>query len=597
MLLSRINSPDDLKKLTIEEVEELVPEVRDFLIESLSKTGGHLGPNLGVVELTIALHYVFNSPENMIIWDVSHQCYIHKILTGRKEHMLTLRKNDGMPGFTAREESEHDLVDVSHGGTSLSIAMGLAMANRFKGRSALPIAVIGDGSLVEGLAAEALNHIGSETVPMLIVLNDNGRAIDANVGALHNYLSTLKNKDDETYFKSLGIDYHGPYDGHDVVGLIKTLRDNKDIQSPTVIHIKTEKGRGLSYTKESPVHLHHSFPFVIETGEAVQTNPDYYWEKPRFPNIAVHAGKALVEMMDKDKNVVLITPATRYATETYECFAKFPNRCIDVGMAEQHAVTLAAGLAAAGMKPVLCFQSTFFQRSFDSLVHDVCCNNLPVLFLLARSGLAGLDHTTHHSTLDISYLRGVPNLKISYPTSHHDLGEIIKERITSLDGPTVILFPYGNLGELEPQDEADFEYINRDCEGQAEGTILFLGNRLQTAIKLKKLLDSEGVKFCLKNVVEIKPLNEALLKGVFENSGRVITLEENALQGGFGSAVLEFACDRGYKNDIMRVGLPDRLIEHGTRAHLYPKLSIDEQSVLGRMKQRWPELFGSKDKS
>ena len=504
-MLEKINGPNDLKGLGMDQLRELADEVRTYLIDAQARTGGHVGPNLGVVELTVALHYVFDSPHDKIIWDVGHQCYVHKMLTGRLDAMTTMRQDGGSPGFPARDESPHDVLDTSHGGTSLSVALGLALANRHNGSHDLPVAVIGDGALVEGMAQEALNQIGNEKVRMLIVLNDNGRAIDANIGAIPNYLGRLRVGESvhDTMFTSLGIQYVGPIDGHDLNALVLELQALKDLDCPTVLHIKTRKGKGLPYVYESPIRLHFSFPFDKETGELIlePKEPNIFY-KPKSKFNAVMIGNKIAEITKADSEVVIITPATRGALELHKCFNEVPDRCFDVGMAEQHAVTLAAGLVLGGMKPIVCFQATFFQRAFDQLAHDVCANNLPVLFILARSGLAGLDHATHHSPLDLSYLSCIPNLKILFPVDHVEFEAMLEKTVKNwIDGPTMLLFPYGTVAEVEPTDE-ERKLLSEDIlDPKNAGIFLSTAGRIKGALALKKTLAGQGIDFAVLNVV------------------------------------------------------------------------------------------------
>jgi len=591
MFLEKIHGPKDLKSLTLNQLKDLADEVREYLIDSQARTGGHIGPNLGVVELTVALHYIFNSPYDKIIWDVGHQCYVHKMLTGRLDAMRTMRQNGGSPGFPAKDESPHDVLDSSHGGSSLSVALGIALANRQNNVNDLPIAVIGDGALIEGMAQEALNQIGNEKVRMLIVLNDNGRAIDANIGAIPNYLGQLHigEKVDDKIFTPLGIEYVGPIDGHDLNSLITSLKKLKNISKPTILHIKTEKGKGLPYAKKSLIRLHFSFPFNKKTGELIaEPKEDNIFYKPKSKFNAVMIGDKIKEITKANKRIVIITPATRGAIELHKCFDEIPERCFDVGMAEQHAVTLAAGLLVGGMKPIVCFQSTFFQRSFDQLVHDVCANKLPVLFILARSGLAGLDHTTHHAPLDISYLSCVPNLKIFFPLDHIAFGAFLENIAKNwIDAPTILLFPYGTIDTIEPNSEERILLSENTFDKDNVGIILSTAGRIKSALTLKKMLAKQKINFAVLNVVQLKPLDNELFTKILNRYDKIVTMEENVARGGFGSAVCEFASDNGYKPDIIRVTLGDVFVEHGMRPYLYKKYSIDENSILEKIQKRW----------
>jgi len=591
MFLEKIKSPEDLKCLSLDELQKLAGEAREYLIDSISRTGGHIGPNLGVVELTIALHYVFDSPRDKIIWDVGHQCYIHKMLTGRLDDLKTMRQNRGLAGFPSRDESLHDVLDSSHGGTSLSVASGIALANRQNNINHIPIAVIGDGALVEGMAQEAINHIGNEKLRMCIVLNDNGRAIDENIGAIPNHLNKLKgvSRFCGNIFTKLGIKYIGPLNGHDLPSLVKTFKKSEHITHPTLIHIKTEKGKGLDYAKKNPVHLHFSFPFNKATGETIKESkePGIYY-KPESKFNAELIGDKITEIAKRDKKITIITPATRGAIGLHRCFNEIPDQCFDVGMAEQHAISLAAGLAVGGMKPIVCFQSTFFQRSFDQLIHEVCVNKLPVLIILARSGLAGLDHATHHAPLDISYLSCIPNLRIFFPLDHSAFGDSLDEIAKSwISRPTVLLFPYGTIDTIEPDTEEQ-AILGEDIFDQKNiGIMLSTAGRVKSALKVKRILKDQGMDFAILNVTQLKPLDSMLFGKILDRYDKVVTMEENVARGGFGSMVCEFASDNGYKPDIFRVSLGNIFVEHGRRPYLYRKYGSDELSIAEKIKKQW----------
>ena len=428
---------------------------------------------------------------------------------------------------------------------------------------------------------------------MLVILNDNSMAIEPTVGAIHNYLEhlALGESKRDTFFSSLGLDYVGPIDGHDIDGLVITLKKLRDIETPTVLHLKTIKARGLSYADESPIRLHWSFPFDKETGELRQTGMDPR-ERPSTQGTSVAVGEKMLEILKSDERVVLITPATRAATDLSQCFLEVPSRCIDVGLEEQHAVTLAAGLSLRGIKPVVCFQSAFLQRAFDQVVHDVCENKLPVLLLVARSGLAGLDSPTHHANIDLSYLSAIPNLRIIFPSRNSELLDTLENCIANLQEPTAILFPYGRLPELEPQDEVDFNLLGPDIENQANrGIILTVANRLKSGVQLKKLLAEKGIEFAIENITELKPLNQILLSAICKRYSRIVTIEENVSRGGFGSAICAFVCDYGFRCDVLRIAFPDSFIPQGTRSYLYQLFGIDDESILSKIYQRWPDFF------
>ena len=597
MYLEKIEGPADIKNLSVDELGRLVIETREYLIKAQARTGGHVGANCGVVELTIALHHVFDSPRDRFIWDVGHQVYVHKMLTGRLASMYTMRQDGGSPGFPARGESEHDPLDVSHGGTSLSVALGIALANRLQGSPGLPIAIIGDCALGEGMAFEALNQIGYEKPRLLIVLNDNGWGITSNETAIKNYLASLDTGDGahEAFFTSLGLNYVGPVNGHDLKALVQAMDSVKDTGGPVVLHVKTVKGYGLPYADQNVTRCHFSFPFDIETGQpipATEGTEENVFYKPQSPFNAQLIGKKIEEVAVNDSRVVVITPATIGAAEILGVFQKVPERAFDVGMAEQHAATLAVGLALQGMKPIVVYQSTFFQRAFDQLVHDACVNDMPMIFILARSGLAGLDHATHHATLDLSYLGCVPNLEIYFPSDHQAFNKMFEDKVQNwVKHPTVLLFPYGTLEMVEPSAE-ELPLLEEDPFAlENVGIMLTTAGRLKTSLAIKKKLRERGVEWGVLNITQLKPLDEVLFTRILERYHRIVTMEENVSRGGFGSAVLEFAADGFYKPDVIRITMGDVYVEHGTRPYLYKSYSIDDASIISRMEARWPDLM------
>jgi len=598
MYLEHIQSPDDVKKLSLEQLEILAKETRDYLIKSVARTGGHIGVNCGIVELTIALHYVFDSPNNRFIWDVGHQVYVHKMLTGRLDTLISMRQDGGSPGFPCRSEGEHDPLDISHGGTSLSVALGIALANRLQGKQDMPVAVIGDCALGEGMAMEALNQIGYEKPKMLIVVNDNGWGITSNDTALRKYLGSLNVGDDglnESFFTALGLQYVGPRDGHDIKSMVGAMQKLKNTNGPVVLHVKTVKGLGLPYAAEDITHYHFSFPINVETGAPITedkgTEKNVFYKPLSLFNASL-IGKKIEELAVSDPKVVTITPATIGAAELLGVFRKVPDRTFDVGMAEQHALTLGVGLALEDMKPLVVFQSTFFQRSFDQLVHDVCANDVPLIIILARSGLAGLDHTTHHAPFDLSYLRCVPNLEIYFPRDHKSFNELLEEKVENwVMHPTVLLFPYGTLEMLEPNEEELTILAEDPFSPTNKGIILTTTGRLKSALAIKKELKKKNVEWGILNITRLKPLDEELFGRIMERYARILTMEENVKYGGFGSSVLEFASERRYKPDVVRITLGDMFPEHGTRPYLYKKYGIDEESIIRQMVDRWPNVM------
>ncbi len=596
MYIEKIKSPENIKALNIKELNILAKEIRNFIIKSQSRTGGHVGANTGVVELTIAIHYVFNSPRDPFFWDVGHQVYTHKILTGRANCLDSMRQDGGSPGFPCKSESEHDILDVSHGGTSLSLALGVALANRLQKIDNTPVAIIGDCAIGEGMAFEALNEIGYEKPKMLIILNDNGWGITSNDTAIREYLENLQpgKGDMDTFFSALGIKYVGPIDGHDLEILVNKLNEVKSIVGPVVLHVKTIKGYGLPYAKESPTKYHFSFPFNVETGEPITeaegTEPNIFY-KPLSPFNAVFIGKQIEKLAQENKKVVVITPATIGAGEIGGVFKNVPDRAFDVGMAEQHAMTLAIGMSLGGMKPIVVFQSTFFQRAFDQLVHDACINDIPVMIILARSGLAGLDHATHHAILDLSYLGCVPNLEIHFPADHEAFNKMLDEYVKKgVKHPTIMLFPYGTLQMVEANEKEKLLMNEDPYVKQNDGIILTTAGRLKSALAIKKSLRNQGSEWGLMNISKLKPLDEILFLKILKRYERIVTMEENVKAGGFGSAVLEFASDHSFKPNVLRITLGNLFVEHGTRPFLYKKYNVNEISVIKSMKERWPDL-------
>jgi 1-deoxy-D-xylulose-5-phosphate synthase len=439
-----ITSPAELKKLDRSELPSFADQVRRFLISSISQTGGHIGSNLCTVDLTIALHYVFNSPSDKFIWDTGHQGYTHKIITGRAHMFPTLNTYGGMNRFVTRQESEHDTIEASHAGTSLSVALGIALAKKLKNDQDYAIAIIGDGALCEGIALEGLNHAAVEKgIKLIIVLNDNGYAISPGFGALHNYLQTRKvgSKDKETLFTSLGLNYIGPIDGHNIDQMIRAFEQAKRSAQVPLVHVKTIKGYGLRAADEHPYRLHFSFPFDPSTGKP----------KEGFTSVGYQdiAARVIGEEMERENKIVCITPSTLYATGLQEVFNRFPDRCFDPGMEEQHAMTMTLGFGLEGFLPIIFYQSTFMQRAFDQLIHDVCFMNFPVLILTVRTGFAGYDNPTHHGIYDFAYLRGLPNLRILYPKDCFELERMVRDNLRSLSTPTIIGMPYGTADAFD----------------------------------------------------------------------------------------------------------------------------------------------------
>lgn len=584
--IQSIKSPRDIKGCTVAELEALAAEIRRFLIDSCAKTGGHIGANLGVIELTIAIHYVFDSPKDQIVWDTSHQVYTHKILTGRASMFPTLNSFHGMARFVRREESIHDIMDASHGGTSISTAVGLSKAKEMMGSNETVIAVIGDGSLVEGMAWEALNHAATLKSNMIIVINDNGMAIAKNVGGIAKLFSNTNwQQKCLQFFGALGFNYFSEPEGHNIGRLIGSLKKIKDGPRPAILHVKSEKGHKLKGAQEHPYKMHFSAPFdpwTLKVGEPPEVT---------YGRIA---GDALYEVMREDTSIVTIFPATPYASYVERCLAEFPDRTIDVGMAEQHASCFGTGLALNGIKPVICYQATFMQRAMDQIIHDACFMDLPVTLMVVRSGFAGYDGPTHHGIFDLPYLRSFPNLKIFYPKDRFELRRIIRERLLGKPKhPMAILYPYEPLIEDEIEDtETPEEFAKAQVIGNGrDGLILTVGNRIQTARKLQTALNSEGISFAIVNIRWLKPLPKEQLLELLSSVPKAVTLEEYILSGSFGSSIAELICDYGLKVELLRSGIDDTFAEAGTKEELDKAYGIDTESLLISMRKRWSDLF------
>ena len=585
--LQEIRSPGDIESRTVVELKGLAREIQEFLIESCSETGGHIGANLGVVELTIALHYVFDSPRDQIVWDTSHQVYTHKILTGRAHMFRSMNTFGGMSRFVRREESEHDIMDASHAGTAISTAIGLAHAKQMQGSGDTVIAVIGDGSLVEGMAWEALNHAADLRSNMVIVINDNGMAIAENVGGISKMFKDAGWRERcASFFGSLGFNYLSEPAGHDIEKLVDVFNRAKTGARPTIVHVKTTKGHLLKGAESHPYKMHFSAPFDPWTLKA--------GAQPAVTYGAV-GGDELHKAMGQDERIVVIYPATPYASYVEQCIEDFPDRTIDVGMAEQHALCFGTGLALNGMKPVVCYQSTFMQRAMDQVVHDACFMDLPVTLLGVRSGFAGYDGPTHHGIFDLSYLRSFPNLRIAYPKDRFELRRMIRERLLgNSEHPMAILYPYEALIQDEEESIEDSEAFSKAQvigDPGKDGLILAVGNRIQTARELQSALSGPGCGFAIVNVRWLKPLPKDQLAELLEGVPFAITLEEYVLNGGFGSMIAELICDRGLKTELLRSGLDDCFAEAGTKEELSKMYHIDSSSVLEQIRQRWPKLL------
>lgn len=611
-LIKKIKSPDDLKTLSVEELNNLSEELRDIIVERVSINGGHLASNLGTIELTLALHYVFNSPVDKIVWDVGHQSYTHKLITGRYEKFETIRKYKGVSGFPKIEESVHDAFGTGHSSTSISAALGIIEARDKKNETFKVLAVIGDGAMTSGLAFEGLNHAGHLKKDIIVVLNDNEMSISKNVGALSAYLNRILTGDlyqrfkkqtksflegipkvggqvtkialkaEETLkglflpgilFEELGINYVGPIDGHDIKLLIETFRNIKNSTEPTLVHVITKKGKGYEFSEKDPCIFHGVGPFEIETGSSVSnTNAISYSEI---------FGRALTELATNDKRVIAISAAMREGTGL-ECFEKkFPDRFYDVGIAEPHAVTFAAGLAAQGLRPIVAIYSTFLQRGYDEIIHDVCLQNLPVVFAIDRAGIVGEDGPTHQGVFDISYLRHIPNLTVMAPKDDMELKAML-ELALKHNGPSAIRYPRGKVqpsGISRQPSAFDIGKAEILKEG-SDVALIAIGNVVHPALAAAERLGKEGIKASVINARFIKPLDKELILTMASKAKKIITIEENMIAGGFGSAVLEYLNSMDIPDIKIKIlGIPDEFVEQGSQAILRKKYGIDEEGI------------------
>ena len=578
-LLDTISNPSDLRKLPPNQLPVLAKELREFIIDIIAAKEGHLGASLGVVELTIALHYLFDTPTDLLVWDVGHQAYGHKILTGRKAVFYTNRQLGGIAGFPSRKESEFDAFGVGHSSTSISAVLGMAIASSIKGDlEKHHIAVIGDASIASGMAFEALNHAGVSDANILIILNDNAIGIDPSVGALKEYLTKVKTDKklaaQNNIIKALNFDYSGPIDGHDLPKLLSELSRLKAVKGPKFLHVITTKGKGLQKAEEDQVTYHAPGKFDKLSGERIPK------DKSLFTKYQDVFGKTLVELATKNEKIVAITPAMLTGSSLNLMLEKFPKRTFDVGIAEQHAVTLAAGMATQGLIPFCAIYSTFLQRAYDQVIHDVALQNLPVIFCLDRAGLVGEDGATHHGVFDIAYLRCIPNLIIAVPSNEIELRNLLFTAQKGLKNPIAIRYPRGFGTIMDWQKPFEEVEIGKGICLQKGGKIavLVIGAILKNAQDAIEKSKNKNT-FSLYDMRFTKPLDEALLHTIFKNHEKIITIEDGVISGGFGSAVLEFAAQNNYKNDIKILGVPDEFIEHGSVFELQHKLHLDVISL------------------
>ncbi len=579
-LLDSIYNPKDLRKLSKEQLPQLAQELRDFIIDIVATKEGHLGASLGVIELTIALHYVFDTPEDLLVWDVGHQAYGHKIITERKDNFHTNRQFGGLSGFPNRSESNYDAFGVGHSSTSISATLGMAIASRLKGdEEKQHIAVIGDASIASGMAFEGLNHAGVTDANMLIILNDNAMGIDPSVGALKNYLTAIKKNKrirKHNIIEALNFDYSGPIDGHDMTALIKELQRLKTVKGPKFLHIITTKGKGLQQAEENQVTYHAPGKFDAKTGELTPKIASK--EPPKYQDVF---GLTLVELARKNKRIIGITPAMPTGSSLKFMLDEIPERAFDVGIAEQHAVTLAAGMATQGLIPFCNIYSTFLQRAYDQVIHDVALQRLPVIFCLDRAGLVGQDGATHHGVFDLAYLRCIPNLIIFAPLNEVELRNIMYTAQLGLENPIAIRYPRGKgvlLDWKAPYSKVTIGKGQLIKQGSKVAVISIgaIGNIIIDVCK--SIPDKE--KIAHYDMRFVKPLDEDLLHTICKKFDHIVTIEDGTISGGFGSAVLEFIHKYNYQNkQIRRLGIPDNFIEHGSNDILLNSINLDRKSI------------------
>ncbi len=616
-LLKSIDSPEALKKLPLSALQPLCGELREFIIDSVSNNPGHFGASLGVVELTVALHYVFNTPVDQLIWDVGHQAYAHKILTGRRDVFDTNRKLGGISGFPKPSESKYDSFGVGHSSTSISAALGFSVASNLQSDNRKIVAIIGDGALTGGLAFEGLNNAGFLRSDILVILNDNHMAIDPSIGGFSQHLlniaksQTYNRMKDEVWeglgrlkwlgpftrravqktegalkalllnqsnlFEALNFRYFGPVDGHDVEYLVKVLTDLKEIKGPKLLHLLTKKGKGFPEAEINQTRFHAPGKFNKTTGE-ILSSPAGKEAAPTFQNVF---GETIVELAEKNEKIVGITPAMPTGCSLNIMMEKMPNRAFDVGIAEQHAVTFAAGLAARGMIPFCNIYSTFIQRAYDQIIHDVAIQNLPVVFCLDRGGLVGEDGATHHGIYDLAFMRSIPNLIVAAPMDEHDLRNLMYTAQHDACGPFSIRYPkgYGSKPDWRNQFEVILPGTGRQLAEGNDLAILTIG---KPGVFVREALDSlqaEGISAAHYDMRFVKPLDEKILHGVFGRYNKIITVEDGTVRGGFGSAVLEFQASHGYPAKVVLLGVPDRVVEQGTQEQLYELCGFDARGI------------------
>ncbi len=618
-LLSQINSPADLRKLNLSQLEQVCSELRQYIIDIVSEKGGHFGASLGVVELTVALHYVFNTPNDQLVWDVGHQAYGHKILTGRKEQFSSNRIKGGLSGFPKRSESVYDTFGVGHASTSISAALGMAIASKSNGDNTKQhIAVIGDGSMTAGIAFEGLNHAGVENTNLLVILNDNCMSIDPAVGALKEYLADIstsktynraRNKiwkvlgkisqfgpnaqkiakkvegavkttllGESNYFESLNFRYFGPIDGHDAKHVAEILNDLKNIPGPKILHCLTVKGKGfIPAEKGDSTTWHAPGIFDKETGEIIKNKTKK--TPPKYQDVF---GETIIELAKENENIVGVTPAMLTGSSLNKMMAEMPNRTYDVGIAEQHAVTFSAGMATQGKLPFCNIYSSFMQRAYDQVIHDVALQNLNVVFCLDRGGLVGADGATHHGAFDIAFFRCIPNMIVSSPMNEQELRNLMYTAQLPNQGPFSIRYPRGNGVMLDwktPFEELEIG-VGRKIKDGEEIAILSFGHPGNFVLSAQETFEKEGLNIAHYDMRFVKPLDEKLLHTIFKKFNTIITIEDGCLQGGFGSAILEFMANNNYQTAVKRLGIPDEFIHHGSQEELHHDCKYDVNAII-----------------
>ena len=622
-LLQNINSPDDLKKLDIDQLPDVCQELRDFIIDTVSVYGGHFGASLGVVELTVAMHYVYNTPDDLLVWDVGHQAYGHKILTGRRDNFKTNRKLGGISGFPKRAESEYDTFGVGHSSTSISAALGMAIARDLQHLDKRVLALIGDGAMTAGLAFEGLNNAGAMKSDMIVILNDNNMSIDPNVGALNEYLTDITTSQtfnkirDELYdllgnfksagekmrkaasklekavttaltpgslFRALGFKYYGPVDGHNVKNLIKTLNDLQTISGPKLLHAVTIKGKGFAPAERDQAKWHaQGSPFDKITGKSLVAKKSH--ETPKYQKVF---GDTIIDLAKKNDKIVGITAAMPSGTGLLDMMEQLPERAFDVGIAEQHGVTYAAGLATQGIKPFVAIYSTFLQRAYDQVIHDVVIQNLPVVFCMDRAGLVGADGATHHGLFDIAYLRCLPNIVVSAPMNENELRNLMFTASEYQNGPFAIRYPRGKgVGMAWNGDYQKMEIGKGECIRDGEEIAILsygtIGNYVTQATD--ELTRSEDIQIGHYNMRFVKPLDTALIDEIMTKYSHIITIEDGVKTGGFGSAVAEYVVSKKNPIPITILGVPDYIVEQGTQAELHADCGIDKNGIIKQVKK------------